>query len=90
MSFQSWPRPEMGCHAALETHRRMLGHMRSKAERAIPEAERAVEEAASAFEAASADWLMVGAQQDLAWQRKRQHDLDHHGIALMDKGGITT
>ncbi len=68
----------------------MLDHMRSKAERAIPEAERAVEEAASAFEAASAELLMAGAEQDLAWQRKRQLDLDNHGIALMDNGGITT
>ena len=64
----------------------MLRHMLPNAERAVHEAERAVEAAGSAFEAASADWLLAGADQDLAWQRKRQHDLDNHGIVLMDKG----
>ena len=60
--------------------------MLSKAKRAFAEAVRAVSEAASTFEAESADWLMVGAQQELAWQRKRQRDLDTHGLVLMDKG----
>ena len=67
----------------------MLRHMLPNAERAVHEAERAVEAAGSAFEAASADWLSAGADQDLAWQRKRQHDLDNHGIVLMDNGGTT-
>ena len=47
------------------------------------------EAAGSAFEVASADWLLAGADQDLAWQRKRQHDMDTHGIVLMDNGGTT-
>ncbi len=57
---------------------------------AIPVAARAVEAAASVSEAASAYWTLAGADQDLARHRKKQHDLDNHGIALMDNGGIAT
>ena len=70
--------------------RRMMRHMHIRAESAVQVAEHAVEAAASVAEAASAKWTLAGADQDLARQRKKQHDLDIHGIALMDNGGIAT
>ena len=65
----------------------MLVYMRHKAERAVVALELAVDEAASATEveaAESAERLMQSAQAELAWQRRKQHELDEYDIVLMD------
>ena len=91
-----YPAREPGTRSWLKNHRRMLSHMRTKAELDLAEAESAFTEAESAYQrsgtSVNAAQLEIATkkrrdkQRNLSWQYRKREQLDRHGIVLMDNG----